>query len=109
MARHRLLLRSGGALFAGIATFLLAPAPWSERMFLAGLVLVVVFALLADIKSRDCGPVQPALAVLLRLLLGFGWGRARQSVESEAFLEWLLMFAAYSIGVGLCFAWRAYA
>jgi hypothetical protein len=109
MGKHRLLLKTAGALVGGMATFLLAPAPWSERMFLAGLALVVVFALMADIASRSWGPALPPLGVVLRLLLFLGWGRSTPSVASGAFLEWLLIFAAYSIGVGLCFAWRAYA
>ena len=106
MRRQRPLEAICGALIAAAATYLLAPAQWAEIIFLVGVAMLAVLALLLDTDSREWGTAHPVAGVFLYLLVGVGPHKVRE--DAGPFFLWFVFFAAYTLSLCACFVWSAY-
>ena len=106
MRRQRPLEAICGALIAAAATYLLAPAQWAEIIFLVGVAMLAVLALLLDTGSREWGTAHPVAGAFLYLLVGVGPHKVREDVGP--FFLWFVFFAAYTLSLCACFVWSAY-
>jgi hypothetical protein len=107
MRNHGFLTAVVAASLAGVVTFLLMPPQWAERMFLLGIVLTAILAIVASIDTSESRPVHALLGVLLVLLVGTP--RPASSVDDGPSTIGFVVSAAYAFSIGLCFVWGAHA